>query len=495
MEAPKNSRIPSEIEGDRSILLFPRFVRLFGAADQSAKLMTGQLFSTNARRFLDLLLVLAGTLLLCLPALWNGFPLVYSDTGAYLATAFEGSVPLARPTGYGLFIRYTALGGCIWLPLVAQSMLFAALVLRTVRVVVPSNAIIGYVLGMVAVAGLTGMSWYASQLMPDVFTGLVVLGFFLILFDAELGLLGKVAIACGLFIFSFSHYSHAALLLGLAGTMLAFAGLQRLRKRKIPFAFLRIVWALVPAIFAVLSFYYVNYSNGFGWRMTRASHVFTMARLAETGLLREYLHTSCPEKQWSLCPYADSLPATAAEFIWEDDSPFKKTGYWENSREGYDSLLNDFFGRKQFLKGYMKEAAKAGYAQLFALSVGEGITPYNETSSPYKFFARAKPEDVPAYLASQQFQREFSFEWEKKALWMTMLLSLLLMVGIVIVKGRANSATIIWLTALSLLSYLANAILTGALANVYSRLQSRIAWLIPFVACLFIVALFRRREK
>lgn len=451
--------------------------------------------ATFSRRLPDLGLVLAGTVLLCLAAFWNGFPLVYSDTGAYLASAFEGKVPLARPIGYGLFIRYTALGGNIWLPLIAQSLLFSWLMLRTVRVLLPPNARLGFAVALTVTVGLTGMGWYASQLMPDVFVGLVVLGFFLLLFDRELGLAGKLAVAFSLFLFCFSHYSHAALLLGLVGAITTWAFVQKLRKRKMPFGFGSIVGALLPAAFAVLSFYYVNYNNGFGWRMTRSSHIFTMARLSETGLLRDYLHETCPEKQWPLCPYADSLPATAAEFIWEDDSPFKKTGYWENSREGYDSLLNDFFSRGKYLKGYAKEATKAGYAQMFALSVGEGITPYNESSSPYKFFERAKPEDVPAYLASKQFEREFSFEWEIKALWATMILSLLVILGILILKGRAISANLIWFAAISCLSYAANAVLTGALANVYSRLQSRIAWLIPLAACMLIVSLLRKPQK
>ncbi len=143
--------------------------------------------ATFSRRLPDLGLVVAGTVLLCLVAFWNGFPLVYSDTGAYLASAFEGKVPLARPIGYGLFIRYTALGGNIWLPLIAQSLLFSWLLLRTVRVLLPSNARLGYAVAMAVTVGLTGMGWYASQLMPDVFVGLVVLGFFLLLFDRRIG--------------------------------------------------------------------------------------------------------------------------------------------------------------------------------------------------------------------------------------------------------------------------------------------------------------------
>lgn len=134
---------------------------------------------------------------------------------------------------------------------------------------------------------------------------------------------------------------------------------------------------------------------------------------------------------------------------------------------------------------------------MFALSVGEGITPYNESSSPYKFFERAKPEDVPAYLASKQFKQGiFVAIWEIKALWATMILSLLVILGIIcILKGRAISANLIWFAAISIFSYVANAVLTGALANVYSRLQSRIAWLIPLVACMLIVSLLRKPQK
>ena len=163
------------------------FVRFFGSAASADRCMALDNAGFVKRQVLDLALVLAGTLLLCLPAIWNGFPLVYSDTGAYLATAFEGKVPMARPTGYGLFIGYTSWGGNIWLPLVAQSLLFAWLVMRTANVALPnSNMRIGYMVSMVVIAGTTGMSWYASQLMPDVFTGLVVLGFFVLLFDREM---------------------------------------------------------------------------------------------------------------------------------------------------------------------------------------------------------------------------------------------------------------------------------------------------------------------
>lgn len=438
--------------------------------------------------------VLLGALVLCLPALWNGFPLVYSDTGAYLATAFEGKVPLARPTGYGLFIRYTSLGGHVWLPVIAQALLMAGLLMRTLRVALPQADVRkAYPLALGAAVGLTGMAWYASQWMPDVFTGLVALAFFLILFDAKAAWWGRMSYAFLTYWFCFAHYSHTALLLVLAGLALGFGLVQALRRRPKAFPMGRLVWAALPAVLAMLSFYYVNWANGYGWRMTRSAHVFTVARLAETGLLADYLHETCAERHWTLCPYADSLPASAADFIWNEDSPFKKTGYWENSRPGYDSLLADFFGRSHYLGRYLEEAGKSGVAQVFELSVGEGITPYNENSSPYKFFERAMPAQIPAYVASRQFNREFSFVWEKWLLWITMAISGLMLVTLGIMKRRVLSGPVLWFAVIAALTYVANAFLTGALANVYSRLQSRVAWLIPLACCFMLLELWRLR--
>jgi hypothetical protein len=456
-------------------------------------------------------MMMFGTLLLCLPAIWNGFPLVYSDTGAYLATAFEGKLPMARPTGYGLLIRYTALGDNVWLPIVVQSLLFSWLLMRAVRVALPSvNLRISYSISMVVIAGLTGMTWYASQLMPDIFTGLVVLGFFILLWDpegspmlgsgqagrgGEMKWIGRCAVGFVLYWFCFSHYSHAALLLVLVGLGLGYFLLQKLGRRQVSFGLGGLCWALVPAILAILTFYYVNYANGLGWRMTRSSHVFTMARLSETGLLADYLHETCAEKQWSLCPYADSLPGSAADFIWSDASPFKKTGYWEGSRPEYDSLLTDFFSRGKYLGAYLKESAKAGVQQVAALSVGEGVTPYNESSSPYKFFARAMPDKVPAYVASKQFEREFSFGLEKVVLQVTMVVSVVILLGFWILRGRQMGKGLAWFSIVAVVGYVVNAFLTGALANVYSRLQSRIAWVIPLAACFVVMEMIRRGRK
>src|SRR5260370_22088981 len=45
--------------------------------------------------------------MLCLPALWNGFPLMFDDVGGYLERWPTGSVGLGRSTVYGLLLWIT----------------------------------------------------------------------------------------------------------------------------------------------------------------------------------------------------------------------------------------------------------------------------------------------------------------------------------------------------------------------------------------------------
>ena len=60
-------------------------------------------------------LIFIGAIALIWPAFYNGFPLVYSDTGTYLESGFVLETPLDRPITYGVLIRIFSLNGLtIW---------------------------------------------------------------------------------------------------------------------------------------------------------------------------------------------------------------------------------------------------------------------------------------------------------------------------------------------------------------------------------------------
>src|SRR6202011_2974275 len=47
---------------------------------------------------------ISAMVILLLPAIWNGFPLLEYDTGGYLARWFEGYLVPSRPAAYGLLL-------------------------------------------------------------------------------------------------------------------------------------------------------------------------------------------------------------------------------------------------------------------------------------------------------------------------------------------------------------------------------------------------------
>ena len=82
-------------------------------------------------------MVPAATLLLLGPALINGYPLVYADTGTYLTSGFQLGIPADRPLGYGLFCRlFSGDGLSLWGVVIAQALLSAVVLVHAWQVLV-----------------------------------------------------------------------------------------------------------------------------------------------------------------------------------------------------------------------------------------------------------------------------------------------------------------------------------------------------------------------
>src|SRR5271157_1455984 len=64
----------------------------------------------------------AGLMLAALlwPALWNGFPIVFYDTGGYLARPFEGTLSMGRSALYGAFLA-TGVRHHFWPNIIVQA--------------------------------------------------------------------------------------------------------------------------------------------------------------------------------------------------------------------------------------------------------------------------------------------------------------------------------------------------------------------------------------
>jgi hypothetical protein len=101
--------------------------------------------------------VAAATLLW--PAIWNGFPIVFADTGTYLSQAIHHYAGWDRPVFYSLFMLPLHATITLWPVVVAQALLAAWILWLVVRALVPGVSGFAFVLGVAALSIFTWLPW------------------------------------------------------------------------------------------------------------------------------------------------------------------------------------------------------------------------------------------------------------------------------------------------------------------------------------------------
>src|SRR5206468_10592825 len=98
--------------------------------------------------------VLVSAALLLWPALLNGYPLLFADTGVYLTDGIRMHMSWPRPLFYGLFMLPFHLERTVWPVIVVQAVITAATMLGVMRCFLPGLA--AWVLIPVALALTAG---------------------------------------------------------------------------------------------------------------------------------------------------------------------------------------------------------------------------------------------------------------------------------------------------------------------------------------------------
>jgi hypothetical protein len=162
-------------------------------------------------------------------AIWNGFPLIFYDTGAYVLEGLGHVFLVERAPVYSELL-FLAGGAVSFWPIAAlQALMISYLILEVARAEVPGLTLRGLTGIGAGLSLLTGIGWYVGQVEPDIFTPAVILGCWLLLFRGD-GLskarlcwvTGQTALAVA------CHPSH----LGLLGGLLIAAVLLKLAARR-----------------------------------------------------------------------------------------------------------------------------------------------------------------------------------------------------------------------------------------------------------------------
>jgi hypothetical protein len=435
--------------------------------------------------------ILAGGALLVWPAFVNGYPVLFSDTGAFLHQTLGPLMIWDKPWVYGPLLHALHWRQTLWVPVVAQGLLVSHLLWLAARAWHGRGATPGGHLALVAVLALgTTAPWSAALLMPDILAPVTVLALALLGFAADdrltrgerawLTLVAALAIA--------AHLSHLPVAAALAAVTLLLARAWR------PVA--RVAAPLGLAVLLLLATTAVGHG-----RLGLSPHgaTFLLARLVADGPAARTVAAGCPGRGWYLCAWAGRLPSDSDEFLWSPDSPVNRDAEGRPRFLGgallapeAREILRETLRREPL--GVARAMAANAWRQLWMAGTGDTLARGHVGTALGPMLARGFPAAEERRFAAS---RQHAGRLEAVAAPLRPLQA-----G-VLVLGALGAGVALWRTAaavramprdgamrrLGLLACVlvgvgANAAATGALSAPHHRYQARIAWLLPLAALL-----------
>ncbi len=438
------------------------------------------------QRLVPVVLSLFSLLVLLWPACYNGFPLVYPDTGAYISSGLRLSVHPDRPIGYGLFILFTSLGISLWFVVIAQALLINWLIRRlTQSILGPLASGTMCALVVLLLSLCTSVAWYTGQLMPDIFTSALLLC--LLLFFRKRDDKKKARLYGWLMFFLLAtHNSHTVILLALGLVLLLFFWSKKMEDYLVV---ARKVFLIAVAMFVVQSGIYMI--GGYGFGLSPASPVFMVSRMVENGILDAYLEETCPVEHFELCDYQGRLGTRQWDFMWSDEFPHNKKG-WIAVRPEYNRIIRGTFTTPKYLGLHILKSLEGTLKLMPQLFVNDALGAEKPGSNTDKNIGLYYGHQLKEFRASVQAHDLLEPVAERDNL---LIVCFAIAMGACVLwfnrnPGAAHHSTgTDWtlLFGLTLLFLVLNAWTTATFSTVVSRFQARVFWVLPFLCLLFIL--------
>ncbi|MCB0801815.1 MAG: hypothetical protein KDB74_01850, partial [Flavobacteriales bacterium] len=439
------------------------------------------------------------TIILIWPAIKNGYPLLFSDSGTYLATGHSGEVPIDRPIIYGLFVRHISLSWSIWLVVIAQSLLFNYLLYLISKFIIKAKQPLTISTFIAIFLGLfTGVGYYAGQVVADIFTSISLVSAVLLIILDKKNVFHLTCLSIILIFSIITHLSHIPIVFMVICLIAIYFILKGQFKRK----FGRLV--LIGGLFGVslLTISTINYSFGYGFIISRTNNIILATRYIESGLANKYLKKHCNSPDFNppykeLCGYVDQFhqwPA-AGFYLYSDNSPLylgdcKSRGNWstcwEERNEAYGVLIKDILSDDKLLIDFVALAFTGTLKQLITIEQSE-MNPHDLRYIIEKYYE----DDLYSYDSANQTSRDVIFVNKSVVEAILVFISFLILVYFII-KHKAKIDGNSYLLLIAIFSGLFfNAAFCATLSNVIPRYQGRIIFLIPMLAIIIIIVVFK----
>jgi hypothetical protein len=463
-------------------------------------------------KYTQIFCVVIGSLFLLWPAIYNGYPLAYSDSHVFISQPVAGFMNWDKPFVYGPLILFFHAWQTLWLVIVAQALLVSHLLWLIVVTLTPEQKPVGAApLSLVpttasawsmgkrhlwvcaALASVSTAPWFVSFLMPDIFSAMTVLCIFLLGFSTRLKrtevawlvLLGALSVSV--------HLSH----LVIAGACVF--GVLCLGARRLKIAVLPLVGAIV--ILLGTNFYAFQ-------KATISPHgsVFMLARLSGDGNTKEILEKYCAQKNWYLCAWVDRLPTDSDDFLWNGQGPVWSHPGGPIGLAPEASEIVSYVVRNRPWP-VMWSGLKNMTAQLWMLQLGDTLHPdhldVTVAKSVRQYFAPAELERLNSSRQMKDTLAADAVWFSRVSVWVfyfSVVFGLYVLFNAWRKRGvkpkngltqpalerespnaaleRKHTKLVVSFILMLWLGVAANAFATGALSKPHHRYQDRIAWLL-----------------
>ena len=410
--------------------------------------------------------------LLCWPALYNGYPLLYPDSIDYIAALYGYRSPVYKLVILPLHLRLTP-----WAVIVFHAVLVVYLVRLSLDLVLPGAGRRTLLAVVAFLAAGSSLPWFVSFVMPDILAGTLVLSLFLLAWNEQppdrLRTLLVGAIAC----FSIaSHGSHLLLGCGLA-IVVAIARL----------ALWRVAVVCLLAIGSLLGMHQYLYGKP---SLNGDAPPFLLARTIADGPGRLYLRGEGCERDWTICRYRDRLDLSSGRLLWGEEGIFLGLDPQARRPIQEEELPVVLASIRAYPMMQLAASARNVAAQIRDVRIA-----FYPASYVAQEVSKVLRLDGRSYFDSRQSRGTVPSGAMGRVAAIVLGLSIAVCVFCGLRSGRSYPRPLLALTAFFAVALVGNALITATLATVSERYQSRMIWILPLLASCYLLAWSRSRGK
>ena len=429
----------------------------------------------------------SASVLLSWVAVVNGAPLVFSDTISYATAAYEREVHGLFSIFYSAFMLPLHGGVSFWPVVFVQGAILAHLLYLVARATTQGK--IGktdMIVILSALAVFSSLPWITGQLLPDTFTPVVLLGFFLLAFAHDkLGSIELVYVAALTTFAIASHLSHVPIA---AGLLLLCTGLGLLGLGPPKQTRWRMTLLTFPLIFAAASLVAVNGISSQSFVLARNGNVFLLAKWIDEGPALAYLKRACPSAEYTLCQHLPELEGKSHDDLkWGANSPFQKVGTFDDLEPEARAIVQATLLSHPF--EITRHALVDAGLQFTRFQAGDGLTSEFARWVGDRVANVYGPEVGKPFLESKQASGELPVAQIRYL----HLIALTVALGFCLWCWPRLSSELSLLFVFVFAAIVWSAVVTGALSGPYDRYLARVIWLVCFVALLGLFHLLRRQ--